>query len=214
MVKRGTFISFEGSEGSGKTTQIDFLQQWLEKKQIPIITLREPGGTPVGEAIRHLLKHDPAGADMSAETELLLFCASRAELVRKIIIPALEKGTWVITDRFHDSTQVYQGIARHLDLRKVKAINAFALKSICPDITFFLDMPAEISYQRMLDRYGPNDRIEQEPLEFFEEVRQGYLKLAHLESSRIHIIQGDGNREEVFNLIQKELIDAIPSLGD
>src|SRR5690242_5673657 len=134
------FISFEGSEGCGKSTQVRRLTARLEKTAIPFLITREPGGTPIGESIRELLQFAPQSAGMTPETELLLFEASRAQLVREVIKPALERGECVIADRFLDSTTVYQGVARHLDKKIVRQLNAFAVGDCIPDITFLLDV--------------------------------------------------------------------------
>lgn len=215
MPKQGKLISFEGSEACGKTTQIESTADWLQENGIEVIRLREPGGTSLGEAIRYLLKHDPAGTGMSPEAELLLFEASRAELVRKIITPALTHGKWVLTDRFFDSTTVYQGIARGLGAHSVQAINQFAAGNVAPDLTLLLDIPVSISQHRMVTRSQTEknfDRLEAEPSGFYEKVREGYLTLAKQEPKRIKLIPADGTPEQVFESIQKEIKNAFPSL--
>lgn len=212
MPNSGQFISFEGSEGAGKTTQIALLQDWLKAKKLKVITLREPGATKLGEAVRNLLKHDPAGEGMCPESELLLFCASRAQLVREVIQPALASGTWVIADRFHDSTTVYQGYARGLPLKLVETINDFALSSTIPDLTLYLDLDTQTSLARAQQRTGPKDRMEQEPSEFFSKVRQGYLNLFKEQGNRFRMIQAVGSKQEIFNLILKEIKSAFPDI--
>src|SRR5438309_8961631 len=137
------FITFEGSEGSGKSTQADRLAARLQRCGIPCVLTREPGGTPIGETIRELLQFAPHNSMMTPETELLLFAASRSQLVREVIRPALERGMCVIADRFFDSTSVYQGAARKLDPQFVERLNAFAVGECVPDITFILDVDAE-----------------------------------------------------------------------
>jgi dTMP kinase len=214
---KAKFISFEGSEGCGKSTQIALLSQWLESRQQHVICLREPGGTPLGEEVRQLLKHHPAGEGMEPESELLLFAASRAELVRKMIQPKLQEGSWVICDRFHDSTTVYQGLARKLDPIQVDTINRFAVGLMRPSLTLVLDLDATEARARMNDRKNastPADRMENEPLAFYEAVAQGYRKLAHQEPDRIKLIPGRGTREDVFQSILKELTHAFPCLLD
>src|SRR5205823_6676163 len=140
IVARLPFITFEGSEGCGKSTQVRGLTARLEKTGVPFVVTREPGGTAIGESIRELLQFAPQSATMIPETEVLLFEASRAQLVREIIEPALKNGTCVIADRFFDSTTVYQGVARKLDEKMMSALNAFAMGDCIPDITLFLDV--------------------------------------------------------------------------
>src|SRR5258706_7059294 len=143
------FITFEGSEGSGKSTQADRVAAHLQRCDIPYILTREPGGTPIGESIRELLQFAPHNSNMTPETELLLFEASRSQLVREVIKPALERGMCVIADRFFDSTTVYQGAARKLDPEIVRQLNAFAVDDCVPDITFLLDVDLETARSRI-----------------------------------------------------------------
>jgi dTMP kinase len=196
----GVFITFEGSEGCGKTTQIQRLAARLEKTGQPVLLTREPGGTPLGESIRHLLKFAEEGKDMTPETELLLFAASRAQLVRRVIEPALEAGSWVIADRFMDSTTVYQGVARRLDHQAVRFINEFAVGERRPDLTILLDVDTQEAHRRLLRRprpVGAPDRMEQMPAEFYEAVREGYLTLARDEPERFRVIQAGRSVETV-----------------
>ena len=196
----GVFITFEGSEGCGKTTQIHRLAARLEKTGLPVLLTREPGGTPLGESIRHLLKFADEGRDMTPETELLLFAASRAQLVRRVIQPALDAGTWVIADRFMDSTTVYQGVARRLDYQAVQFINDFAVGETRPDLTFILDVDSEETRRRLLRRprpLGAADRMEQMPPAFYESVRDGYLTLAKDEPERFRVIHAARDIEAV-----------------
>ena len=146
---RGLFISFEGSEGCGKSTQIQRLAARLTRLEKTLLLTREPGGTEIGEHLRELLQHSPAGHAMCAETELLLFTASRAQLVREKILPALAGGTIVVADRFLDSTTVYQGVARRLDPGQVRAINRFAVGDCLPDLTFILDLDPALARARL-----------------------------------------------------------------
>src|ERR1700737_4364773 len=148
------FITFEGSEGCGKSTQTQRLAARLEKLGIPFLITREPGGTPIGESIRDLLQFAPQSAGMTPETELLLFEASRSQLVREVIKPALESGKCVIADRFFDSTTVYQGVARKLDRKVVRQLNAFAVGDCVPDITFLLDVDLTTGRRRIKGRRG------------------------------------------------------------
>jgi dTMP kinase len=198
-LQRGKFISFEGSEGCGKSTQIRRFVDWLRAGGREVLVTREPGGTAVGEKIRHLLQHDPAGAALAPESELLLFAASRAQLVREVILPALDRGAWVVADRFLDSTTVYQGVGRGLDRAAVQRINAFAVGQALPALTFLLDLDAATGHARAVAASGDqHDRMESEPPAFFEAVRRGYLELAAAEPARIAVIDAGQGIEEVF----------------
>lgn len=184
----GFFISFEGGEGCGKSTQISALTEYLEANGHQVLQTREPGGTALGETLRALIQHDPAGQDMCPQAELLLFAASRAQLAREVIQPALTQGKIVLCDRYLDSTTVYQGVARALDPADVAAINQIATGNIRPDCTLLLDLDPETGLQRVKARSaGALDRMEREPLEFFRAVRQGYLDLAQREPDRIRV---------------------------
>ena len=197
----GFLLSFEGSEGCGKSTQIALLRAWLEAAGRSFVVLREPGGTELGESIRHLLQHAKEGAAMSPETELLLFAASRAQLVREKIRPLLESGAFVILDRFLDSTTVYQGIARGLPLESVRAINHFAIGGTLPQLTLVLDMDSATAWQRIHQSGRELDRMESQPQSFFEKVRQGYLEVAQAEPARVKIIDASATPEAVHESI-------------
>ena len=197
----GFLLSFEGSEGCGKSTQIALLRTRLEAAGRSVVVLREPGGTELGESIRHLLQHAKEGAAMTPETELLLFAASRAQLVREKIRPLLEAGSFVILDRFLDSTTVYQGIARGLPLESVRAINHFAIGGTLPQLTLVLDMDSATARQRIHQTGRELDRIESQPQSFFEKVRQGYLEVAHAEPARVKIIDASVTPEAVHENI-------------
>lgn len=208
MKNPGIFISFEGSEGSGKSTQIDRLVTKLEEKGLDVLVTREPGGTEIGEEIRHLLKHSSSGDQMHPETELLLFAASRAQLVREVILPALQEGKIILCDRFLDSTTVYQGVARKLSSEPVHVINAFAVGELQPNLTIVLDLPAEEGLRRIKHRASDlPDRMEKENIKFYQLVREGYLVLADSIPERFAVI--DGHRpadlvgEEVWDVIQE-----------
>jgi dTMP kinase len=199
-VSRGLFITFEGSEGCGKSTQVQRLAARLEREGIPFLLTREPGGTPIGEKIRDLLQFAPEGAAMRAETEVLLFEASRSQLVREVIEPALERGLLVISDRFFDSTTVYQGAARRLDPQAVEQLNAFAVGACRPHITFVLDVDVATARERLLRRVRPvgaSDRMEQEPVEFYERVCAAYRELAFREKGRLQLIDGARIADEI-----------------
>src|SRR5256886_15314483 len=194
------FITFEGSEGCGKSTQVQRLAARLQKVQIPFLVTREPGGTPIGETIRELLQFAPHNSAMVPETELLLFEASRSQLVRETIKPALERGVCVIADRFFDSTTVYQGAARRLDREMVERLNAFAVGDCIPNITFVLDIDAGTARSRM---QGPRrtDRMERQPAEFYESVLEAYRGLATRDPNRVVLINGSRGADVIENEI-------------
>ena len=197
----GFLLSFEGSEGCGKSTQIRLLAERLRRQGRQVEVLREPGGTAIGEEIRHLLQHAKAGDGMTAEAELLLFAASRAQLVREKIRPLLESGYVVILDRFLDSTTVYQGVARGLELKCVEAINAFAIGDTKPHLTLLLDMECEMAWQRIHQEGRELDRMENQPLAFFQKVRDGYLALAKAAPERIAVIDAAQSAESIHQQI-------------
>ena len=205
------FITFEGSEGCGKTTQVQKLAERLARSGVTHLVTREPGGTPIGETIRELLQFAPHNSSMTPETELFLFEASRSQLVREIIKPALERGMCVIADRFFDSTTVYQGAARTLDRELIERLNTFAVGDCIPDVTFVLDVNAATAKSRM---QGPRktDRMEQQPAEFYERVREGYRALAKREPSRVVLIDGSRTADEIENEIWKTLCSRFPVL--
>ena len=200
-------ITFEGSEGCGKSTQIARLRARLEAAGCEVIMMREPGGTVVGEKIRDLLQHTKEAANMTPESELLLFAASRAQLVREKIRPALERGAMVILDRFLDSTTVYQGIARGLPMESVMAINRFAVGHTVPDLTLVLDMDAKLAWERIHATGRELDRMESQPLAFFEKVRQGYLHLAVEQPDRMVVLNAAQTPEEIEAQIWKLVED-------
>jgi dTMP kinase len=203
---KGLFLTFEGSEGCGKSTQIRLLAEALRLRGQEPLLVREPGGTPAGEAIRHLLQHSPDGAALTPEAEILLFAASRAQLVREVIRPALECGRTVISDRFFDSTTVYQGVARMIPPEVAARINAFAVGVCLPDMTFLLDLDRAAALARMGGR-NP-DRIERESESFFDAVRRGYLELATREKHRIRILDGSKPPGKIASQILKSLAEA------
>jgi dTMP kinase len=207
------FISLEGGEAVGKSTQMERLAKRLTDAGHKVLITREPGGTPLGESIRHLLKHAPEGKGMTAYTELLLFLASRAELVRKVIMPALDRGDWVLSDRFLDSTTVYQGAGRQLPSEIVERVNAFAVGPNVPGLTLVLDLEPEAARLRQIQRSHPPgsnsfDRMEAEPLDFFERVRQGYADVAKAHPSRVKIVSAAGNIELTAEAIWIEVAKA------
>ncbi|WP_269524987.1 dTMP kinase [Coraliomargarita parva] len=205
----GLFISFEGTEGCGKSTQIRRLSERLQAVGQEVVQTREPGGTALGEAIRHLLQHDPAGEAMCPEAELLLFTASRAQITRELIEPARMSGKCVLCDRFMDSTTVYQGVARKLAAVDVASINRFAVGTTKPDLTVLIDLDAETGLSRAHARAEGPDRMERESLAFFNAVRQGYLNLAEAEADRFLVIDGrqtiDAIEAEIWSAVEAKL---------
>jgi len=195
------FITFEGNEGSGKSTQIALLAARLRKMGRRVQTLREPGGTPIGEEIRHTLKHSQNNRAMTPEAELLLMNASRAQLVREVIRPALDAGEIVLCDRFYDSTTAYQGYGRQLDLKQVEGIIQFAIGTTRPDLTLLLLVPHATSQSRRANRQAGKpalrDRIEEANDEFFERVVRGYEALATREPGRVRRIEATGDAAQV-----------------
>ena len=206
----GKLFTFEGSEGSGKSTHIELLANELEGMGHEVMVTREPGGTEIGEEIRHLLIHNSAGDAMAPETELLLFAAARAQLVRELVVPGLEEGKIILCDRFLDSTTVYQGAARSISSEPVSYINQFAIAGITPDLTFILDVPAEESIARVKRRVSDlPDRIEQENVDFYKKVREGYLLLARSLPERFHVVDGTralkDNQEDILKTALEHL---------
>ena len=215
-MSRGAFITFEGTEGCGKSTQAKRLATHLEQAGVPVLMTREPGGTAIGEKIRDLLQFAPESFAMAPETELLLFEASRSQLVREVIRPAIEHGSIVISDRFLDSTTVYQGVARKLDPGMVEKLNHFAVGAERPDLTFVLDVNVATARARLLRRVRSVqvlDRMEQESLEFYERVSEGYRELARREPARIRLLDGSGSPEEIESEIWREVSERFPALG-
>ncbi len=207
MARKGTFITFEGGEGSGKSTLIERLVAHLRKEGHTVVTVREPGGTEVGEQIRDVLQYSKRSTAMKPETELLLFCASRAQLVREIIEPSLDQGHIVICDRYFDSTTVYQGIGRKIDSTKVAQINSFAIGACLPHLTLVIDLDPHIGMERVRGR-ELFDRMESQSHEFYERVRQGYLDLAKREPKRVKVIDGSQSIETVEQRIW-EVVDRV-----
>lgn len=189
------FVTFEGGEAAGKTTQIALLAERLTSCGHSSLVTREPGGTPLGEELRNLLKFHEAGKNMFPEAELLLFAASRAQHAREIITPALQSGKTVLCDRYYDSTTAYQGAARRLDPEQVAWINSFAVGACRPDVTIYLDLAPEKARERMALRNqgftAQTDRMETEPLDFYRKIRECYLQIAQEQPTRFHVIDGD-----------------------
>ena len=194
-------ITFEGIDGCGKTTQIGLLSAYLKEAGKAVLTLREPGGTEFSEKIRDLLLHSKD--KLTPQTELFLFEAARADIVDKLLKPELNKGVIIILDRFYDSTTAYQGYGRQIDLSVVRESNETAVNGLKPDLTFFLDIPLDVSYQR--SNHRKLDKIEQSGDEFFTRVINGYKKIAESEPDRIISIDGTKEAGEIFNLIKERI---------
>jgi len=199
----GRLISFEGSEGSGKSTQIARLAAHFQSLKREVVTTREPGGTEIGEQIRNIIVHNSRGDEMCAETELLLFTAARAQLVREVIAPALLRGALVLSDRFLDSSTVYQGIGRNLAADPVNQINRFAVGNVMPDLTIVLDVPESVSLARLKQRASDlPDRMERENIDFYRKVREGYLVLAQSMPERFVVIDGTRDQDWIEKTIR------------
>lgn len=192
---RGRFITLEGPEGAGKSTHLKRLAEQLKAHGIPVVTTREPGGTKLGEAVRGLLQFDTAGESPVPTAELLLFLASRAQLVDHVILPALERGEWVLSDRFCDSTFAYQGYGRGMNVEELRAINHFATRGLMPDLTLFLDIPQTESRDRVAGRNEKADRFEQERDAFHLRLAEGFRALAEQEPHRIRRIDSTPPQE-------------------
>lgn len=202
-------ITFEGSEGAGKTTQIQKLAEHLRAQGRTVLLTREPGGTAFGEEARNILKHAPYGDTLSAEAELLLFIAARAQLVREVILPALARGEVVLCDRFIDSTVAYQGAGRGLDVDMIRRLNHFATGGRKPHRTYFLDVPVETGLARAQKRAGagaPVDRMETLDRDFYERVRWCFIGIAESEPDRVRTLDATRSREAVFDDIRHDKI--------
>ena len=203
QVMQGNLITFEGIDFSGKSVQANFLNEALKGRKLPVLFLREPGGTEISEKIRSVLL-DNANHKMSAMTEVLLYSAARAQMVRESIIPHLEKGFVVICDRYFDSTTAYQGFGRKIDLDFIKKLNSFATEELEPDLTFLIDLDPVIALQR---KKTDLDRLEKENLEFHQRVRNGYLEIARPNTERFVIIDG----KQSIEVIQDEIFMGVKS---
>ena len=202
MAARGVFITFEGGDGSGKSTQIQSVSDWFESRGREVIVTREPGGTELGTEIRRLVQNGPE--DVDARTEALLYAADRACHVATVIAPALERGAVVLGDRYIDSSLAYQGAARSLGVDEIASLSAWATRGLYPSLTFLLDLPPEVGARRRTD--AP-DRMERESMDFHERVRHEYLRLADAEPDRIVVIDAVGTVDEVFSEIRGVLVE-------
>ena len=214
---KGLFITFEGTEGCGKSTQVELLGERLRALGHRVRELREPGGTPIGEEIRHTLKHSKANVTMTYETELLLMNASRAQLVRETIRPALVVGEIVLCDRFYDSTTAYQGYGRGLDLSLVKNVIDFAVGDTRPDLTLLLQVPPEVSAERLRSRQSTlpfvRDRMEEGDKQFFARVGEGFKAVAAAEPGRVRVVNGAGPVDVVCAKIWEIVERILPKVG-
>ncbi|MCP4595780.1 dTMP kinase [Neptuniibacter sp.] len=201
--EQGRFITVEGTEGVGKSTNIDFLCNLLNQQGIEVVLTREPGGTPLAEELRELLL-SPREEKVSQDTELLLMFAARAQHIENVIRPALERGAWVISDRFTDATFAYQGGGRGVDMENIRTLETLVQHGLHPDMTLLLDLPVEIGLQRASARSEP-DRFEREKLDFFEKVRQAYLQRAEQEPGRFAVI--DASKD--IPAVQQQISDAV-----
>jgi dTMP kinase len=207
------FITFEGVEGSGKTTQIRRLKRYLTQKGIPCKVTREPGGCPIGEKVRKILL-DPDHREMVPLSELLLYEASRAQHVKEVIEPLLERGVTVLCDRFSDATIAYQGFGRKLDLGLIQRFNRLSTQRIKPDITFLLDCPSEMGLKRAIQRNQTlkkekEERFEREKIQFHHRVRRGYLSIAKQEPHRVKVIDTRQGEEKTFEKIRQIVDDLL-----
>ena len=205
----GWLITLEGPEGGGKSTQIALLRDFLERAGVPCTVVREPGGTAIGDRVREILL-DPRAADMTVRTEILLYAASRAQLVEQVILPALRRGEVVLCDRFVDSSLAYQGFGAPWDREEIRLVNRVATGGLRPHRTYLLDVPVEESIRRLQSRGRGIDRIERKGKKFHERVRQGFLRLAQAEPDRFLVVDASRPADEVFHLLRRDLEKLIP----
>jgi len=204
-MRRGKFITIDGVEGAGKSTQIDFIYNLLKSKGIKLILTREPGGTDLGARIRELLLGNDIDS-MHSDTELLLMFADRNEHIQTKVIPALESGHWVLSDRFTDASYAYQGGGRGLDVKRIAELEKWVLQGFVPDLTFLLDVDIELGMRRIKSR-GMKDRIEQETMDFFARVRDSYIQRSQMFPDRIKLIDATKSIENTSQQIKSILLD-------
>jgi len=207
---KGIFITFEGIDGSGKTTQIELLNSFLKQSGFDVVLTREPGGTDIGDKIRKILL-DSKNTGMSYRAETLLFLASRAELVSKVIQPSLDQGKIVICDRFFDSTIAYQGIARQLGAEKILDMSLWATENIIPDLTFLLSIDVWECENRIKNGKKKKDRIEKEEIDFKSKIQEGYMQLAGKNKERFVIVDGCLDIESVFAVVKSNTLRVLKS---
>jgi dTMP kinase len=202
------FVSFEGIDGCGKSTLLNDLATWLEEHSIPLVKTREPGGTRLGEKLREMLL-DPLFSGMHEHTEVLLYSASRAQLVHEVVRPALRRGMWALADRYIDATLAYQGFGRGLERESLCQLQDWATGGLWPDFTVLLDCDVAVASSRLKDRAGAADRIESENLRFHERVREGYLELARSAPGRFIVVDGSRPIEEVTMNFRTAFVEAL-----
>lgn len=202
---KGVFVTFEGAEGSGKSTQLDLIKEYLHQKKVPVEFLREPGGVKISESVRRILLN-VRNQEMSQECEMLLYMAARAQLVSEKIAPALKRGRVVLCDRYLDSTLAYQGYGHGVDLNIIAQIGRFATQALQPDLTLLFDLDAAEGLAR---RGRIKDRIEQRSLAYHQRVRQGYLELAKKDPFRIKVIKADQTREEIHAIVRQAIDEVL-----
>ncbi len=205
----GLFITLEGPDGAGKTTQVRRLTDWLVEQRIPFIVTREPGGTAISDAVRSVLL-DPTNKEMGSQTEILLYAASRAQHIHEKILPALERGWVVLCDRFVDASVAYQGYGLEMPIESIESINAFATGGLIPDRTYLIDLPSDIGRERLEARSGrlesqDLDRIEQKQLSYHERVRDGFRRIYKENPKRILLVDGTQTEDQVYNVIKEDL---------
>ena len=205
------FITLEGIEGSGKSTQLKFVLEYLESKRIQAISTREPGGTIISEKIRDILL-DKSLPAMQDDTELMLMFAARIEHVNSVILPALNEGKFVVCDRFYDASYAYQGYGRGINLERIDQLRKYSIGNLQPDITFLLDIALDVSNSRV-DARGVRDRFESEKITFYENIRAGYLEIAKQQSDRVKVIDAAKPIAEVQADIKSYLDDLIKNAG-
>ncbi|MBF0425156.1 MAG: dTMP kinase [Magnetococcales bacterium] len=205
MEPRGRFITFEGGEGAGKSTQVGLLVAWLRAQALPVLATHEPGGSPLAHGIRSLLLAENSGEAMLPVTELCLILAARAQHVTTTIRPALGRGVWVVCDRFSDSTLAYQGAGRGLDSERIAWLGELVTGGLLPDLTLLLDIPTEVGLERCRQRHATLTRFDREELAFHRRVREGFLRLAEREPRRVRVIDATQPPATVAQRIQEEL---------
>jgi dTMP kinase len=216
MERKALFITFEGPEGAGKSTQIKLLQEYLESLDFQVVVTREPGGTPLAEEFRRIVKHHQGEEPLFPATELLLFEAARAQHVNYVIKPALAAGKIVLCDRFIDSTEAYQGAGRALAGDFLQELNAFAAKDCMPDLTLLFDLPVEVGLTRAAARAAGivdhNDRLEAEKIDFHHRVRECYLAIAQREAQRVKVVDATLSIEELFMQVKAQVDNALSQI--